>query len=101
MKYYFYKLNSPRLTFPADITPDEGKLMQAHVAYWSQQMTHGRVIALGPVADPKGTYGVGLIRLEDGTDPAFLVANDPVILANAGFTCEVYPMPRMLVAEGV
>jgi uncharacterized protein YciI len=98
MKYFFYKLNPPRPTFPADITPDEGKLMQAHSAYWSEQMTKGRVVAIGPVADPKGTYGVGLIRLKDDADPSFLVANDPAILAKAGFTTEVYPMPRLMVA---
>jgi uncharacterized protein len=98
--YYFYKLISPRATFPADMTSAERSLMQQHVAYWSEHMKHGKVVALGPVADPKGTFGVGIIRLEDGADPALLAANDPVILANAGFTCEMHPMPRVLVMDG-
>jgi len=99
MKHYFYKLISPRPTFPADMTPEEGRLMQSHVAYWAGHMAIGRVIALGPVADPKGTFGVGIIRLDDDTDPASLGAGDPVIQANAGFAFEMHPMPRVLVPE--
>jgi hypothetical protein len=101
MKYYYYKLISPRPTFPADITPDEAKLMQAHAGYWMEQLSKGRVIAIGPVADPKGTFGVGIIRLTDDVDPASLVADDPAISANVGFACEIHRMPRVMLPEGV
>ena len=100
MNYYFYKLISPRPTFPGDMTPEEGKLMQQHVAYWSEQIKKGNTVLVGPVADPKGAYGVGILRLEEPNDLASLVANDPVILGNAGFTPEIYPMPKILLAEG-
>jgi uncharacterized protein YciI len=98
MNYYFYKLNSPRTTFPADMTPEERILMQQHVAYWTDQMMKGKVVAIGPVADPKGTFGVAILRLTDGSDSDALVAADPVIRANVGFTTEIYSMPRVLVA---
>jgi uncharacterized protein YciI len=75
--------------------------MRVHSAYWVEQIKQGRAIAIGPVADPKGALGVGIIRLEDGVDPAPLVANDPAIVANVGFTWEVHPMPNVLMAEGV
>ena len=100
MKYFFYKLISPRPTFPADMTPEEAKLMQQHVAYWSARMAEGKLVAFGPVAHPEGTFGIGIIRLEDSSEAASLAANDPVILANAGFVAEVYPMPRAVVAMG-
>ena len=73
--------------------------MQSHGAYWMEQMKQGRVVLVGPVADPKGTFGVGIIRLEEGADPVALVEADPVIRANAGFSCEVHPMPRVLVMD--
>lgn len=98
MNYFLYKLTPPRPTFPGDITPAEADLMRGHVAYWAEHMTAGRVIAFGPVADPKGSYGIGIIRLEDGGDALALAAQDPVIVANAGFGFEVHPMPRLVVA---
>jgi uncharacterized protein YciI len=96
VKYYYYKLISPRASFPGDITAEERALMIQHVAYWSQQMARGRVLALGPVADPKGTFGIGILKLEDGEDFAALVAADPVIQANVGFSTEIHPMARVM-----
>lgn len=100
MNYYFYRLNSPRPTFPADITPAEGALMREHVTYWHALMQQGHVVAFGPVADPRGAYGMGIIRLADGTDPTSLGANDPTIRADVGFTFEVHPMPQVVIADG-
>ena len=96
MNYFLFKLVPPRSTFPADMTPAEAVLMQEHSAYWAEQMHQGRVVAIGPVADPAGTYGIGIIQLEEGGDPAALCANDPVLLAGAGFIAQVHPMPKLM-----
>jgi uncharacterized protein YciI len=101
MNYYFYKLISPRATFPADITPEELALMQKHTVYWKEQIEAGNAILVGPVADPKGVFGVGILRSNDLAVAEALAASDPVILANVGFGKEIYPMPRIMVAEGV
>src|ERR1051325_9339683 len=99
MNYFFYKPNPPRSTFPADMTPAEGELMREHVAYWIHQMNRGFVVALGPVADPKGHYGIGIIRLDEGADPYALGTNDPVICADAGFSFEIHAMPRLMLPQ--
>jgi uncharacterized protein YciI len=99
MAYFFFKLIPPRATFPADITPAEASLMQQHVVYWRGHMAEGKMLAFGPVADPKGTFGMGLLRLEDGTDPQRLVDGDPVVAAGVGFHCEVHPMPSLVLPE--
>lgn len=99
MNYFLYRLNSPRPTFPADITPAEGALMRQHAAYWARLMEKGQVVAFGPVADPKGAYGIAILRLEEGEDAATLGANDPAVLADIGFGFELHPMPRLVVAE--
>jgi uncharacterized protein len=96
MKHYFYRLNSPRPTFPGDITPEEGALMGRHAAYWQGLMAEGKVVAIGPVADPKGFFGVGILALADDEDPAALVANDPAVKANAGFSTDIFVMPRIM-----
>jgi uncharacterized protein len=99
MAYFFFKLIPPRSTFPADMTPAEAQLMQQHVAYWRGWMEKGNVLAFGPVADPKGTFGIGILRLDEGTDAqslANLAENDPVVAAGIGFQCEVHPMPSLV-----
>lgn len=73
--------------------------MMRHAGYWQEQIKRGNTILVGPVADPNGSFGVGILRLEDPNDLAALVANDPAILANAGFRSEVFPMPRIMLAD--
>jgi len=59
-------------------------------------MAKGMVLAFGPVADPKGAYGIAVVQLENGADTLPLADNDPVIKANAGFSFEIHPMPQLL-----
>lgn len=96
MEYFFYRLNTPRPTFATDMTPEEAQIMQRHVGYWTTQLQRGKVLAFGPVADPKGAYGIGIIMLADGEDPLVLAQSDPAIAAQAGFTFEVFPMPKVM-----
>lgn len=99
MKYFFYRLLPPRPSFPADASEAELGIMRQHVAYWAEHMQKGRVIALGPVFDPRGNYGIGIIRLQDGEDPQPLGENDPAIRAGAGFGFEFHPMPQVMSRE--
>jgi len=99
MNYFLYKRRPPRPTFAQDLTETEGKLMQEHAAYWQSLMDRGLVVAFGPVFDPKGGYGVGIVELEDTADPSDLGINDPTIKANVGFRFEIYPMPRVMVRK--
>jgi len=77
----------------------EAKIMQEHAAYWKGLMDRGLVIVFGPVADPKGVYGVAILELEEEADANALAMNDPTIKANVGFSFEVYPMPRAIVRK--
>ena len=88
-QYFFMKLNPPRPTFSQDMTPAERAIMQRHVVYWTGQMAEGRIYVFGPVLDPRGTYGVGVIGVESEAERDVLVANDP---ANGLNQYEFYPM---------
>ncbi len=96
MKYFLYKLIPPRPTFLADVTQAEAKLMQEHSTYWRHLMSKGLVVVFGPVSDPKGTYGIVVIQLEDDADANALGTNDPTIKANVGFKFEVYSMSQVV-----
>ena len=96
MKYFLFKLVPPRPTFPADMTRAEAKLMQEHSEYWRNLMRKGLVVAFGPVSDPKGTYGIAVMQLEDDGDANAIGANDPTIKANVGFKFELHSMPQVV-----
>src|SRR4051812_22975766 len=87
--YFFLKLNPPRASFTTDMTTDELATMQKHTVYWQSCVDDGTVIVLGPVADPKGGYGISVLALDSEEQLNELVADDP---ANGLCQYEVYPM---------
>ena len=88
-KSFFLKLNPPRSTFMLDMTPDEKIIMQKHVAYWDPFVNDGTVIVLGPVFDPKGGYGIAVVKVDGDDQLNQMIANDP---ANGLNSYEIYPM---------
>ncbi|MCD2425509.1 YciI family protein [Niabella pedocola] len=86
---FYLKLNPPRPTFMADMTAGEKATMQQHVAYWAQLLQQGIAIVFGPVADPKGGYGVGVVSVDDEAHLKKIIEADP---ANGLNQYEYYPM---------
>ena len=97
MNYFFYKLIPPRPTFPLNMTEEEAAIMQEHFAYWSGLIGEGKAVAYGPVMDPKGTYGIAVVEIEDETTAQIIAGNDPAIKSNAGFGFELHQMPDAIV----
>jgi uncharacterized protein len=93
MPHYLCMLRPPRPTFIADMTGDEALLMRAHREYWTPRVETGVVVAMGPVADPAGGYGVAIIEAASEAALEAMEAADPVIAAGRGF---VYENRRML-----
>lgn len=51
--------------------------MQAHVAYWAPHVDAGTMIVMGPVDDPAGGWGLGVIGVENEQQLDELLKNDP------------------------
>ena len=66
--------------------------MTDHVAYWVNRLHEGTAIVFGPVADPKGAWGMGVVRVADEAAVRMLEASDPAIRSKRGFRYEVLPM---------
>ncbi len=96
MQYFFFKLIPPRPTFPADMTEAEAAVMREHAAYWGKEFEEHRVVAYGPVMDPKGTYGIAVVEAVDEAAAKAIAENDPAVKANAGFGFEMYQMPKAI-----
>jgi uncharacterized protein YciI len=91
-KHFLFKLIPPRATFSQDMTETERNVMQQHVSYWKDLTDKGVAIIFGPVGDPNGAYGLGIVEVEDENVVYELSANDPVIKSGLDFRYETYPM---------
>ena len=87
--YFVLKLIPPRPTFQKDMTHEERAIMIQHVAYWDVLMEKGFVIAFGPVIDPSGTYGLGIVEVDNEEQVKEFIIHDPATQIGH---YEIYPM---------
>ncbi len=96
MAYILCRLVAPRPTFPADMTAAEGEAMAAHGAYWAREAQAGRAIAVGPVLDPAGAWGLALVEAADLEAARALTRADPIDTAELGFRYDHLPVPSLI-----
>jgi uncharacterized protein len=81
MKSWLIRLVPPRPTFASDATPAELALMQQHLAYWKDLNAKGLCEFGGPVLDPKGAYGILVVRANTEAEARTLGEADPSVKA--------------------
>ncbi|MGN6195223.1 MAG: YciI family protein [Ginsengibacter sp.] len=87
------KLIPLRTTFINDITEEERQIMNEHVVYWSEFINEGTAIIIGPVADPKGVYGIAVVEVDSEEQLNEIIEHDP---SNGMNRFEVYSMARAM-----
>lgn len=92
-KFFAIKLLPPRPDFAQTMTDDEKNIMQQHAGYWKEYMDKGMVHVFGPVLDPKGVYGFGIVSVDDEQQLNDFIKDDPSLRIN---TVEYYPMMAMV-----
>jgi uncharacterized protein YciI len=88
-KYFVLHLLPLRPDFAQTMTDDERATMMKHVAYWTEIMNQGKVLAFGPVIDPKAVYGLGIVEVDNEQEVEEFIANDPAGKINK---YEYFPM---------
>lgn len=83
------KLLPHRPDFAQTLTSEERNIMQQHGAYWREYMDKGFVVVFGPVLDPNGVYGPGVISVDSEEQINAFIENDPASKINK---YEYYPM---------
>jgi uncharacterized protein YciI len=81
MPHFFLKLIPPRPTFADDMSPAEAEVMSAHAAYLTDLAERGIGFAFGPVFDPAGVWGMGIVEATDEAEARGLTDRDPVVVA--------------------
>ncbi len=99
MRHYVIKLKAARENFMATMTAEEMQVMQTHAGYWKGLLDQGKTIVFGPVADPAGSYGLGVVAVEDEAELKAIEAADPAIEAKIGLSYYVAPMVRAVYRE--
>ena len=79
MTLFLFRLLPPRADFAQTMTDAEQQAMAAHMEYWQQLLHDGRVLVYGPVADPEGVWGMGVVRAESQQAALLVGQNDPVV----------------------
>jgi uncharacterized protein YciI len=82
MPHFFLKLVPRRPTFSQDMTPDERAIMMQHIAYWTDLMNKGKVVVFGPVMDPVGAYGMGVVEADTEEELMSYLNGDPAVTIN-------------------
>ena len=86
---FLFRLVPPRADFAQTMTPAEQDAMQRHQAYWQDLLSEGRVVVYGPVADPEGIWGMGVLRAAGRAQVLEVGNSDPSVLAGVN-TFEVF-----------
>ena len=101
MAYFFCRLIPPRPSFANDMNDGERRTMQEHAMYWRGKAEKGSAVIFGPVADPKGPWGLGIVDVADEAELHILLAADPAITSTIGMHYETYPMLRAIVRDSL
>jgi uncharacterized protein YndB with AHSA1/START domain len=96
-RYWFYRLVPPRPSFAFDMSEHEREVMGRHADYWRAQLAAGTAVVFGPVNDPAGPWGLGVMRAKDEHEMAALRDGDPAVGGDIGMRCDVLPMLSALV----
>jgi uncharacterized protein YciI len=100
MTGFVFRLIPPRPDFATTMTGDEKATMAVHFAYWSGLTEQGKVLAFGPVDDPSGHYGIGIVTAEDMNDAASIRDGDPAMTSSLGFRTEIAAMFSLVTRDG-
>jgi uncharacterized protein YciI len=95
MAYFYLRLNRMSPTSPQDLSDAERQVMREHVAYWTGQVEKGSMLLFGPVLDPNGPWGVGILEAENEEAARLLTLDDPAVIAGTHST-DILPMAAVV-----
>ena len=96
-KFFLTRLIPPRPDFPRTMSTEEAAAMAKHAAYCRGLLASGQAVVFGPVADPAGVWGLGVVKAADEAAAMAITDADPVIRSGLGLRYEVVPMISAIV----
>lgn len=87
--FYAVYLRPSRADFMQTMSKEEMDIMQQHILYWNKYLEDGVMHIFGPVLDPNGAYGLGIVEVENEEVLKTLIDHDPASKINK---YEYFPM---------
>jgi uncharacterized protein YciI len=84
MATFVFRLISPRPTFALDMTDHEREIMTRHAAHWQPYLDAGQMVVFGPILDNTGSWGLGVIEVDDEQELRSFAERDPVVTTGTG-----------------
>jgi uncharacterized protein YciI len=84
MPTFILRLHGPRPTFAMDMNDEEREVMGRHAAHWQRYIESGQMVVFGPVQDDTGSWGLGVIEIDDEDDLRAHAGDDPVVTSGIG-----------------
>jgi uncharacterized protein YciI len=79
MTTFVLRLLGPRPTFAVDMSDGEREIMGRHAAYWQPYVDAGQMVVLGPVLDDTGSWGLGVLEVDDEDELRAFASGDPAV----------------------
>jgi uncharacterized protein YciI len=76
---FVFRLTAPRPNFALDMSDEEREIMGRHAAHWQPLIDSGQMVIFGPVLDPSGSWGLGVVQSDDEDELRAWAARDPVV----------------------
>jgi uncharacterized protein len=84
MATFVFRLINPRPTFALDMSDDEREVMARHAAHWQPYLNSGQMVVFGPIVDGTGSWGLGVVEVEDDQQLRSHADKDPVVTTGTG-----------------
>ena len=65
------------------MSDEEMLIMRQHIGYWKSYIQKGTMVVFGPIFDPEGMYGLGVVSAENDEELQLMLDNDPGIAINS------------------
>ncbi len=79
MPTFVFRLKAPRPSFALDMTAEEQEIMGRHAAHWQPWIDSGQMVVFGPVVDETGSWGLGVVEVQDEDELREHAEGDPVV----------------------
>jgi uncharacterized protein len=81
---FVMRLHGPRPDFAQTMSDEEREVMGRHAAHWQRYVDSGHMVVFGPVLDDGGSWGLGVIEVDDEEELRAFASRDPVVVSGTG-----------------
>ena len=79
MPVFVMRLMGTRPDFALTMSDEERAIMGRHASYWQPYLDAGQMAVFGPVLDSTGSWGLGVIEVDDEEELRAFAAGDPAV----------------------